>query len=210
MPCIFLVYFAKCGHHLRFWSMRDLMDVFLPVKSRNKRPEIVSPANETIEVVLGSWLQLICNVTGQLSNFVYWRWNGSGIKEYEPMMMEEFTHVPNPLNKRESAVIARLNITAVDSKFLLHPFICLAKNTEGMSTAYIQLIQPVPDFQTPTIGVFVMLALVITCSVFIYKVFKVDIVLWYRDSFYDFLPKKGTILYSMQYFLVGIVKRCKS
>lgn len=62
MPCsIFVVYFAKCGHHLRFWSMRDLMDVFLSVKSRNKRPEIVSPANETIEVVLGKWATIrIC------------------------------------------------------------------------------------------------------------------------------------------------------
>lgn len=48
----------------------------------------------------------------------------------------------NPLNKRKSAVIARLNITAVESKFFLHPFICLAKNTEGRSTAYIQLIHP--------------------------------------------------------------------
>eukprot|EP00069_Balaena_mysticetus_P004718 bmy_17709T0 len=100
--------------------------------------------------------------------------------------------VQNPLNKRRSTVIARLNITAVESKFFLHPFICLAKNTEGRSTAYIQLIHPAPDFQTPTIGVFVMLTLVITCSVFIYKVFKVDIVLWYRDSFYDFLPKKAS------------------
>lgn len=37
-----------------------------------------------------------------------------------------------------------------------------------------------------------MLTLVITCSVFIYKIFKVDIVLWYRDSCYDFLPPKAS------------------
>ncbi|XP_060025388.1 interleukin-1 receptor type 1 isoform X2 [Lagenorhynchus albirostris] len=183
---------ASYAHLGKQYHVTRAIKLITLVKSRNKRPEIVSPANETIEVVLGSWLQLICNVTGQLSNFVYWRWNGSGIKEYEPMMMEEFTYVQNPFNKRKSAVIARLNITAVESKFFLHPFICLAKNTEGRSTAYIQLIHPVPDFQTPTIGIFVMLTLVITCSVFIYKVFKVDIVLWYRDSFYDFLPKKAS------------------
>ncbi|KAB0393112.1 hypothetical protein E2I00_004367, partial [Balaenoptera physalus] len=183
---------ATYTHLGKQYRVSRVIELITLVKSRNKRPEIVSPANETIEVVLGSWLQLICNVTGQLSNFVYWRWNGSAIKEYEPMMMEEFTYVQNPLNKRRSTVIARLNITAVESKFFLHPFICLAKNTEGRSTAYIQLIHPAPDFQTPTIGVFVMLTLVITCSVFIYKVFKVDIVLWYRDSFYDFLPKKAS------------------
>ncbi|XP_061067348.1 interleukin-1 receptor type 1 isoform X2 [Eubalaena glacialis] len=130
------------------YHVSRVIELITLVKSRNKRPEIVSPANETIEVVLGSWLQLICNVTGQLSNFVYWRWNGSAIKEYEPMMMEEFTYVQNPLNKRRSTVIARLNITAVESKFFLHPFICLAKNTEGRSTAYIQLIHPASDGKT--------------------------------------------------------------
>ncbi|XP_057564414.1 interleukin-1 receptor type 1-like [Hippopotamus amphibius kiboko] len=164
----------------------------LQMKARNTRPEIVHPANETLEVVLGSWLQLICNVTGQSRNFVYWRWNGSAIKEYEPVMMEEFTYVQNPVNRRRSTIIAQLNIIVVESKFLLHPFICLTKNAEGKSTAYIQLIHPVPDFQTPTIGIFVMLTLVITCSVFIYKVFKVDIVLWYRDSFYGFLRRKAS------------------
>ncbi|KAJ1078112.1 PREDICTED: interleukin-1 receptor type 1 [Capra hircus] len=159
-------------------------------KSRNTIPEIVSPANETMEVVLGSWLQLICNVTGRLSNYVYWKWNGSMISTYTPVLEEDFITVENPVNRRRSTVLARLNISAVESKFFLHPFTCLAKNTEGISTAYIQLIHPVPDFQKPTVGIFVMLTLVITCSVCIYKVFKVDIVLWYRDSFYYFLPKK--------------------
>ncbi|XP_073647068.1 interleukin-1 receptor type 1 isoform X2 [Tursiops truncatus] len=139
---------ASYAHLGKQYHVTRAIKLITLVKSRNKRPEIVSPANETIEVVLGSWLQLICNVTGQLSNFVYWRWNGSGIKEYEPMMMEEFTYVQNPLNKRKSAVIARLNITAVESKFFLHPFICLAKNTEGRSTAYIQLIHPASDGKT--------------------------------------------------------------
>ncbi|KAF6103728.1 interleukin 1 receptor type 1 [Phyllostomus discolor] len=37
-----------------------------------------------------------------------------------------------------------------------------------------------------------MLTVVITSSVFIYKIFKIDIVLWYRDSCYDFLPKKAS------------------
>ncbi|KAM9053591.1 interleukin-1 receptor type 1 isoform 2-T3 [Megaptera novaeangliae] len=139
---------ASYAHLGKQYRVSRVIELITLVKSRNKRPEIVSPANETIEVVLGSWLQLICNVTGQLSNFVYWRWNGSAIKEFEPMMMEEFTYVQNPLNKRRSTVIARLNITAVESKFFLHPFICLAKNTEGRSTAYIQLIHPASDGKT--------------------------------------------------------------
>jgi len=35
--------------------------VFLSEKSRNTKPEIVSPANETMEVVLGKWATIrIC------------------------------------------------------------------------------------------------------------------------------------------------------
>ena len=86
---------------------------------------------------------------------------------------------------------------------------CSVFKSLGSNVFFSPFSAIVPDFQKPTVGIFVMLTLVITCSVCIYKVFKVDIVLWYRDSFYDFLPKKGTILYSMQYFpeKVGVVKR---
>ncbi|ELV11566.1 Interleukin-1 receptor-like 2, partial [Tupaia chinensis] len=57
----------------------------------------------------------------------------------------------------------------------------------------IELITVVPDFQNHVIGAFVMLTVIIICSVFIYKIFKVDIVLWYRDSCYDFLPPKDIV-----------------
>lgn len=162
------------------------------VKHRITTPEIVSPANETMEVILGSQLQLICNVTGRVSDFVYWKWNGSIVDEKDPVLKEDFTQLENPLNKRRSTVLATLNISVVESKFFLHPFICLAKNTYGTRTAYIQLIHPVPDFHKPMIGILVMVTLLITCSVFIYKVFKIDIVLLYRETCYDFLPKKAS------------------
>ncbi|XP_004686072.1 PREDICTED: interleukin-1 receptor type 1 [Condylura cristata] len=159
--------------------------------SRPRRPVIMSPANETLAVALGSQLQLICNVTGHLTD-VYWKWNKSFIPEDDPMLVEAFSQINNPLDKKNSTIIAELNISAVESKFYLHPFICFAKNTQGMDTAYIQLVHPVPDFQKHTIGILVMLTVVITSSVFIYKIFKVDIVLWYRDSCYDFLSPKAS------------------
>ncbi|XP_042787816.1 interleukin-1 receptor type 1 [Panthera leo] len=156
------------------------------------KPVIVSPTNETIEASLGSRLQLICNVSGQLSDFVYWKWNGSLIDEDDPVLVEDYLPVENPSTKRKNTIITVLNISEVESRFYLYPFTCVAKNTDGINSAYIQLIHPVPDFKKHTIGVFVMLTLVITCSVFIYKIFKVDIVLWYRDSCYDFLPPKAS------------------
>jgi hypothetical protein len=60
----------------------------------------------------------------------------------------------------------------------------------------------VPDFKNYLIGGFIILTATIVCCVCIYKVFKVDIVLWYRDSCSGFLPSKGIIiLYSMKCFL---------
>ncbi|XP_005400894.2 PREDICTED: interleukin-1 receptor type 1 [Chinchilla lanigera] len=85
-----------------------------------------------------------------------------------------------------------LNISEVRSLFYLHPFTCVAKNDYSHQAAHVKFIHPVPDFQKYVIGVFVTLTFTISCSVFIYKIFKVDIVLWYRDSCYDFLPPKAS------------------
>lgn len=41
-----------------------------------------------------------------------------------------------------STIIRMLNISEVKSKFYLHPFTCIAKNTNGRNAAYIQLIHP--------------------------------------------------------------------
>lgn len=161
-------------------------------ENKPTRPVIVSPANETIEVDLGSQIQLICNVTGQLSDTAYWKWNGSFIDEDDPVLGEDYYSVENPANKRRSTLITVLNISETESRFYKHPFTCLARNTHGMDAAYVQLIYPVTKFQKHMIGICVTLTVIIMCSVFIYKIFKVDIVLWYRDSCYDFLPIKAS------------------
>ncbi|XP_070285881.1 interleukin-1 receptor type 1 isoform X5 [Myotis yumanensis] len=162
-------------------------------ENRPQIPEIVSPVNETMEVVPGSQLLLVCNVTGREANFVYWKWNGSLIDDDDPVLAENYIQVENPPSEKRNTVIVMLNITKVKSKFYLYPFTCVARNKYGINAAYIQLIHPVPSFQKHLIVIFVMLTVVITSSVFIYKIFKVDIVLWYRDSCYDFLPKKDIV-----------------
>ncbi|KAM4866921.1 interleukin-1 receptor type 1 isoform 2-T6 [Thomomys bottae] len=157
------------------------------------RPVIVSPVNETKEVDLGSQLLLICNVTGKSSDLVNWKWNGTEIVATEnPVLEEYYQFVENPSDKRQSTVITVLNVTKVKSQFYLYPFICVARNTDKISEAYIQFIYPVPDFKNHIIGAFVTLIVMIICSVFIYKIFKVDIVLWYRDSCSHFLHTKAS------------------
>lgn len=155
-------------------------------------PVIVSPTNSTMEVELGSKVQLICNVTGHFTDIVYWKWNGSLISSDNPILVEDYASVDIPSAKRKTIHITTLNISEVKSQFYLCPFTCLVSSKSNIYAAYIQLIRPVPDFQKPLIGIFVTLTIIITCSVFICKIFKVDIVLWYRDSCSDFLPPKAS------------------
>lgn len=161
-------------------------------KIKPDSPVIMSPTNETREVKLGSKVQLICNVTGHFTDIVYWKWNGSLISSDDPVLVEDYDFVDSPSAKRKTIHITTLNISKVKSQFYRHPFICLVKSKSNIYAAYIQLIHPVPDFQKHLIGIFVTLTIIITCSVFIYKIFKVDIVLWYRDSCSDFLPPKAS------------------
>uniref|UniRef100_A0A671G5U1 Interleukin 1 receptor type 1 n=1 Tax=Rhinolophus ferrumequinum TaxID=59479 RepID=A0A671G5U1_RHIFE len=177
--------YAYLGKQYRINRVIELITL---EENRPMRPVIESPVNETMEVVLGSQLQLICNVSSRHITSVSWKWNGSEIDEKDPVLTEHYPRVENQMN----TVIAALNISEVKSIFYLYPFTCIAKNAYGINAAYIQLIHPVPNFQKHVIGIFVMLTVVITSSVFIYKIFKVDIVLWYRDSCYDFLPKKAS------------------
>ncbi|XP_023438928.2 interleukin-1 receptor type 1 isoform X2 [Dasypus novemcinctus] len=152
-------------------------------------PVIVRPINETMEVELGSQAQLICNVTGLVTDTVFWKWNGSDIDD--PLLEEDFKTMDIPSTKKWKTLIVMLNISQVESRFYLYPFTCLAMNMAGENAAYIRLIHPAAqDFQKHMIGVFVMFTVVITCSVFIYKIFKVDFVLWYRDFCYEILPEK--------------------
>lgn len=50
--------------------------------------------------------------------------------------------VENPSTKRKNTIITVLNISEVESRFYLYPFTCVAKNTDGINSAYIQLIHP--------------------------------------------------------------------
>ncbi|XP_045139835.1 interleukin-1 receptor type 1 isoform X2 [Echinops telfairi] len=157
--------------------------------NQHREPVIMKPANETLEVELGSYTQLICNVTG-LAN-AYWSWNGSNIDENDTALVEDFITVKNH-HTNTRILIVMLNISQVESKFYLYPFVCEAANWFGKSAAYVQLIHPVRDFQSYIIGIFSILTVVIMCSIFIYKIFKVDIVLWYRDCCYDFFPAEAS------------------
>ncbi|XP_051008703.1 interleukin-1 receptor type 1 [Acomys russatus] len=156
------------------------------------KPVIVSPRNETMEADPGSMTQLICNVTGRISDIVYWKWNGSEIDMDNRLLVEDQQFEEHPSLKTKFMLTTILNISEVKSQFYQYPFICFVRNTNVLESAYVQLIYPVPDFKSYLIGTFVILTATVVCCTFIYNIFKVDIVLWYRDSCPDFRPPKAS------------------
>lgn len=159
---------------------------------KKDRPVIVSPRNKTKEADPGSTTQLICNVTGKLTDVVSWKWNGSEIEMDDPLLVEDYQFMEHPSVKAKLMLITILNISEVKSQFYQYPFICIVRGANDVQSAYVQLIYPVPDFKNYLIGTFVILTATVVCCTFIYKVFKVDIVLWYRDSCPDFLSPKAS------------------
>lgn len=97
--------------------------------SKRDRPVIMSPRNETMEADPGSTIQLICNVTGQFTDLVYWKWNGSEIEWDDPILAEDYQFLEHPSAKRKYTLITTLNVSEVKSQFYRYPFICFVKNT---------------------------------------------------------------------------------
>lgn len=160
--------------------------------SKRDRPVIMSPRNETMEADPGSMIQLICNVTGQFTDLVYWKWNGSEIEWDDPILAEDYQFLEHPSAKRKYTLITTLNVSEVKSQFYRYPFICFVKNSHVLESAHVRLVYPVPDFKNYLIGGFAIFTATAVFCACIYKVFKVDIVLWYRDSCSDFLPPKAS------------------
>ncbi|XP_072477672.1 interleukin-1 receptor type 1 [Notamacropus eugenii] len=166
--------------------------IYLNVIGRPKKimPVILTPENKTMEVELGSQLFLDCNFTAQKHDLQYWTWNGSFAYD-EPNITWSELLVSNLNNTNAVTRISRLVILKVESRHYLYPFLCWVSNSAGIVTTYISLRPPVPDSRLYLIGGFVSLALVVTFSMFLYKIFKVEIVLLYRDSCQPYFLEKA-------------------
>ncbi|XP_012875279.1 PREDICTED: interleukin-1 receptor type 1 isoform X2 [Dipodomys ordii] len=128
------------------YNITRVIEFFTLEEIKPHRPVILSPVNETKEVNLGSHVQLICNATGKSSDIVSWKWNGSEIFFIDdPVLEEDYQFVENPSDKIKNTLITILNISEVKSQFYLYPFICVARNTDKISEAYIQFVYPASD-----------------------------------------------------------------
>ncbi|NXW00186.1 IL1R1 protein, partial [Fregetta grallaria] len=159
------------------------------VSPPKKPPEISYPRNNSIEVELGSQVTVDCNTTGA--------------DGYEPLQkgLWFYGSICCLLDREETSYDGRpmysvkLIISEVNSEDYEQPFVCQASNAFGHVASYIILKHRVPDTRRWLTGGLVSLLILIFITLIIYKIFKIDLVLWYRNSVCAFASKEDGKIY---------------
>ncbi|XP_071887363.1 interleukin-1 receptor type 1 isoform X5 [Anas platyrhynchos] len=173
---------------------RDVI-LTVAVSPPKKPPEISYPRNNSIEVELGSQVTVDCNTTGADGYEVFWTGNGVYIDVFYMSRIfarpyeEETSYDGRPIYS------VKLIISEVNSEDYEQPFVCQASNAFGQVASYIILKHRVPDTRTWLIGGLLSLLILTFIILIIYKIFKIDLVLWYRDSGCAFVSKEETFVF---------------
>ncbi|NXV19092.1 IL1R1 protein, partial [Cepphus grylle] len=154
-----------------------------------RRPEFIYPKNNTIEAELGSHVVMECNISSGINGLIpFWQVNDEDVDSFDSTYVEQFYEERMPHGLAVSGT--KFNISKVKVKDYAHRFFCHFIYGTQQFTAYIKLERPARNIQGYLIGGGVSLVFLVFFTLFIYKIFKIDIVLWYRDSCRPFLGKK--------------------
>ncbi|NXO35136.1 IL1R1 protein, partial [Locustella ochotensis] len=166
----------------RQYNISRDVSLIVEVTPPKKPPEITYPRNNSIEVELGSQVTVDCNTTGADGFEVYWTGNGVYIDGFYMSRIfaspyeEETSYDGRPMHS------VKLIISEVSSEDYEQPFVCQASNAFGQVASYVILKHRVPDIRRWLTAGLVSLLILTFISLIIYKIFKIDLVLWYRNS----------------------------
>eukprot|EP00076_Gallus_gallus_P047161 XP_416915.6 interleukin-1 receptor type 1 isoform X3 [Gallus gallus] len=173
---------------------RDI-SLIVEVSPPKMPPEISYPQNNSIEVELGSEVTVDCNTTGADGFEVFW--TGNGVyndvfyvsRIFARPYKEETAYDGRPMYS------LKLIISEVHSEDYEQPFVCQASNAFGQVASYIILKHRVPDVPRWLTGGLVSLLLLMFIILIVYKMFKIELVLWYRNSGCAFVSKEDGKIY---------------
>ncbi|XP_056412057.1 interleukin-1 receptor type 1 isoform X2 [Hyla sarda] len=148
------------------------------------------PSNNVLDVELGSPITLSCKVLYNESIILYWTYNDTTMAFYTEDDRVTMGYVEQTVTEDGIENFITLNFTKVTEEDLNRKFYChiwSLKNNQD-TKFYVTLKRPDPNFQGFLIAFFVSVFLVMVISIITIRIFKVDIVLWYRSSCF---AKKG-------------------
>ncbi|NXH23337.1 IL1R1 protein, partial [Bucco capensis] len=171
------------------YNVSRTMSVEVKEQPLQMRPEFIYPKNNTIEVELGSPVLMECNISSGINGLIpFWQVNEQDVDYFDSTYREQFYEEGMPHGLVVSGT--KFNISKVTLKDYAHKFFCHFIYGSHHFTAYIKLDQPAQNIQGYLIGGGVSLVFLVFFALFIYKLFKVDIVLWCRDSCHPLLAEK--------------------
>ncbi|NXR47869.1 IL1R1 protein, partial [Hippolais icterina] len=174
---------------------RDV-SLIVEVTPPKKPPEITHPRNNSIEVELGSQVTVDCNTTGAdgYDHLYGHLWSLALV-----MLVHSFTECHSLLEETSydgrPMYSVKLIISEVSSEDYEQPFVCQASNAFGQVASYIILKHRVPDIRRWLTSGLVSLLILTFISLIIYKIFKIDLALWYRDSVCAFTSKEEIFVF---------------
>ncbi|NWZ44106.1 IL1R1 protein, partial [Brachypodius atriceps] len=172
---------------------RDI-SLIVGVTPPKKPPEITYPRNNSIEVELGSQVIVDCNTTGAdgFEQCHLWSLALVMLVHLFPechILLEETSYDGRPM------LSVKLIISEVSSEDYEQPFVCQASNAFGQVASYIILKHRVPDIRRWLTAGLVSLLILTLISLIIYNIFKIDLVLWYRNSVCALTSKEEMFLF---------------
>ncbi|NXO04660.1 IL1R1 protein, partial [Rhinopomastus cyanomelas] len=176
-------------HMGKQYNVSRTMSLEVKERPQQMRPEFIYPKNNTIEVELGSHVVMECNVSSGINGLIpFWEVNDDDVDYFDSTYREQFYEERMPHGLVVSGT--KFNISVVDVKDYAHKFFCHVIYGSQQLTAYIKLECPAQNIQGYLIGGGVSLVFLVFFTLFVYKIFKIDLVLWYRDSCHPFLSEK--------------------
>ncbi|NXN90485.1 IL1R1 protein, partial [Bombycilla garrulus] len=161
---------------------RDI-SLIVGVTPPKKPPEIIYPRNNSIEVELGTQVTVDCNTTGadgyeHLHGHLWSLALLTLVNSFPEchILLGETSPDGRPVHS------VKLIISEVSREDYEQPFVCQASNAFGQVASYIILKHRVPDIQIWLTGGLISLLILTFITLIIYKIFKIDLVLWYRNS----------------------------
>ncbi|XP_038673868.1 interleukin-1 receptor type 1-like [Scyliorhinus canicula] len=155
------------------------------------QPKMRNPKNNTIEARLGSALNITCETLvgfGEVKIILLtWKMNNTYIPE-DGFRIKQGDQIDRKEARHAIVNLKNLTISKIIQEDFQTTFECFAYSPRGNCYGFFKIVPQSPDWTLHVIIIIVSLTFVILGCILMHLIFKVDMVLWYREKFESHKP----------------------